>query len=56
MLGHIYYLGNYPIFVFIRTFIGTFVLGINAWKSRSIANSMVAHSIINSLSQFMEHL
>ncbi len=56
MLGHIYYLGSYPIFVFIRTFIAAFVLGIIVWKSRSIANSMVAHSIINSLSQFIEHL
>lgn len=46
MLVHIYYLGSYPIFV----------LGIIAWKSRSIANSMIAHSIINSLSQFIEHL
>ncbi|WP_291568852.1 MULTISPECIES: CPBP family intramembrane glutamic endopeptidase [unclassified Clostridium] len=56
MIGHIYYLGSYPIFIFIRTFIGAFVLGIIAWKSRSIANSMVAHSIINSFSQVIEHL
>ncbi|GAA0121651.1 MAG: CPBP family intramembrane metalloprotease [Clostridium argentinense] len=56
MLGHIYYLGNYPIFVFIRTFIVAFIFGVIVWKFRSIANSMIAHSIVNSLSQFIEHL
>ena len=54
MIGHIYYVGPYPIFVFIRTFIGGLIFGLIVWKSRSIATSMGAHGMVNSLGQIIE--
>lgn len=56
MMGHVYFIGRYPIFVFIRVFIGSFIFGLIVWKSHSIATSMVTHSLVNSLGQIVENL
>lgn len=48
MLGHIYYLGinNYSFFLVVP--LGALVLGLAAWKSRSIGTSILIHGISNS--------
>lgn len=47
-LGHIHYLGTYNLTLFVAVPVGALVLGLLAWKSRSIATSMVAHAFGNS--------
>lgn len=49
MLGHIYYLGSFNYSFFLVVPLCALVLGLAAWRSRSIGTSMIAHGIINSL-------
>lgn len=46
-LAHIYYVNIYPILFFVVIPTGALVLGYVAWKSRSIATSMVTHGAMN---------
>ena len=49
MLGHIYYLGSADLSFFVIVPVGAILLGLLAWKSRSIGTSMLFHGITNSL-------
>ena len=49
-LGHLYYLGKRPL-SFWLVIPGGLVLGLLAWRSRSIANSMIAHGLENGFGQ-----
>lgn len=46
-LAHMYYINTYPISFWLIIPIGALALGYVAWKSRSIATSMVAHGAMN---------
>lgn len=48
-LGHIYYLGRANLSLFVIVPLGALVLGLAAWRSRSIGTSMLIHGIGNSL-------
>ena len=48
MLGHLYYLGPCNLVFFVGIPALGLVLGLLAWKSRSIGTSMLAHAFINS--------
>ncbi|MDF2884076.1 MAG: Abortive infection protein [Clostridiaceae bacterium] len=52
-IGHIYYVGTYPYSFWIVVPLAALVLGILAWRSRSIATSMFAHGMINGLGQIL---
>lgn len=47
MLGHIYYLNNSPFSFWIIVPAGGLLLGWLAWRSRTIASSMMAHGAMN---------
>lgn len=49
MLGHIYYITSHPISLFIVVPIGALVLGLIAWKSKSISTSIIVHGVGNGL-------
>jgi membrane protease YdiL (CAAX protease family) len=49
MLGHTYYINWIPFSFWIFVPLSGFVLGLLVWRSRSIATSMFAHGIVNSL-------
>lgn len=55
MMAHIYYLGSYNLAFFIGVPFIALVLGLLAWKSRSIGTSMTAHALINALSDLISH-
>lgn len=48
-LGHIYYLPQMPISFWVIVPVGSLVLGLLAWKSRTIVSSMAAHGFVNAL-------
>jgi membrane protease YdiL (CAAX protease family) len=52
-LGHIYYINKAPYSFWIVVPLGGLVLGLLAWRSRSIGTSMVAHGIMNGLGQLI---
>lgn len=52
-LGHIYYFCKEPYSFFIGVPLSALVLGLLAWRSRSISTSMVAHGMINGLGQLI---
>lgn len=52
-IGHIYYIGTYPYSFWIVVPLASLVLGMLAWRSRSIATSMIAHGMINGLGQIL---
>lgn len=52
-IGHIYYIGTYPYSFWIVVPLASLVLGILAWRSRSVATSMFAHGMINGLGQIL---
>ncbi len=54
LLAHSYYI-TANILIFLRVFIAAFILGVVAWKSRSIANSMVVHGLTNSVADIVAH-
>lgn len=54
-IGHVYYWNNAPYSFWLAVPIGAFVLGILAWKSRSIGTSMITHGLMNSLGDFLAH-
>jgi membrane protease YdiL (CAAX protease family) len=51
LFGHIYYYGGMPISFWVVVPTGGIILGILAWKSRSITTSMTAHAFINAIAQ-----
>ncbi|HBM74245.1 MAG TPA: hypothetical protein DD429_01645 [Clostridiaceae bacterium] len=55
MLGHIYYLGIHNYSFWITVPFGALVLGLIAWRSRSIGTSMIVHGLINSVSDILVH-
>ncbi len=55
MIGHSYYITQNPGSL-IGVFIAACILGIIAWKSRSIAGSMVTHGLVNSVSVIVQSL
>ncbi|HVN56460.1 MAG TPA: CPBP family intramembrane glutamic endopeptidase [Anaerolineaceae bacterium] len=48
-LSHLYYLSDRPFFFWVSVPLGGLVLGLLAWRSRSIATSMAAHGFVNGL-------
>lgn len=54
VVGHTYYIGRYPISLLI-VLIGGLVLGIIAWKSRTIASSIFAHGLSNAVADLVAH-
>lgn len=54
-VGHIYYWGEAPYSLWIMVPLSGIVLGLLAWRSRSITTSMVAHGLINSIGDFSAH-
>ena len=46
-LAHIYLLGGSPITFWVSVPLGGLVVGVLAWRSRSIAVSMLAHGAAN---------
>ncbi len=55
-LGHIYYLNKSPILFWLIVPINALVFGILAWRSRSIATSMVVHAIGNGLTFYLANV
>jgi membrane protease YdiL (CAAX protease family) len=54
--GHIYYLSTEPFFPWlIRMMIPSLLIGFVAWRSRSIAASMVAHGFFNAAGDMLLH-
>lgn len=53
MLGHLYYLWNFPVSFWIVVPLGGLSTGVLAWRSRSIATSMAAHGFMNALGQMV---
>ncbi len=49
MLAHIYYLTSHPISFFLIVPIGGLVMGLTAWKSKSISTSIIVHGTGNGL-------
>lgn len=47
MISHFYYINRFPLTFWIGTPVSALVLGWLAWRSRTIATSMVAHGIMN---------
>lgn len=56
MLGHIYYLQQAPIAFWVIVPAGALVLGLLAWRSRSIATSMAAHATMNTIGHFTGYI
>jgi membrane protease YdiL (CAAX protease family) len=48
-LGHLYYVGRAPLVFWIEIPLAALIFGLLAWKSRSIATSMMAHSTVNGI-------
>ncbi len=55
MIGHLYYLGGFPISFWIVVLFGGLVTGLLAWRSRSIATSMVGHGFLNAVGQMVAY-
>lgn len=55
MLGHIRYLGkaNYSFFILVP--IAALILGLLAWRSKSIGTSMITHALINSVGSIVAY-
>jgi membrane protease YdiL (CAAX protease family) len=49
MFGHIYYIKTAPFSLFIGVPIAAIVLGLLAWRSKSIATSIAAHATMNAI-------
>jgi membrane protease YdiL (CAAX protease family) len=54
-LGHIYYLGVYNYSFWIIVPLGGLILGLVAWRSRSIGTSMIVHGLSNSIADIVAH-
>jgi membrane protease YdiL (CAAX protease family) len=52
-LAHIYWLGRSPVSFWVIVPLGGLVFGLLAWRSRSIAVSMVAHGFVNGVLKVM---
>jgi membrane protease YdiL (CAAX protease family) len=52
-LGHFYYAGKAPWSFWLAIPAGGLVLGLLAWRSRSIATSMLAHGCMNGFGQIV---
>ncbi len=55
-LAHLYYLDSMPFMFWFGVPLGALVLGWLAWRSRSIASSMLAHGVMNGLGYLMSLL
>ncbi|SMC48380.1 CPBP family intramembrane glutamic endopeptidase [Papillibacter cinnamivorans] len=55
MIGHVYYLGVYNYSFWIIVPVSALILGLLAWRSRSIGTSMIAHGLINSIADAVAH-
>ncbi|WP_282433334.1 CPBP family intramembrane glutamic endopeptidase [Desulfosporosinus sp. FKA] len=49
VIGHIYYINKAPLSFWIIVPLSGLVLGFLVWRTRTIATSMVAHGLINSV-------
>jgi membrane protease YdiL (CAAX protease family) len=54
--GHLYYLGRMPLSLWVIVPVSGVALGLLAWRSRDIAPAMVAHGIIDGLTQALAGL
>lgn len=54
VLAHAYYLPTRPV-LGVTVFLGAVVLGLLAWRSRSIATSMVGHTTVNTFGDVFMH-
>ena len=53
MIGHLFDFPSYPISFWIVVPLGGLVLGLLAWRSHSIATSMVGHGFMNAVGQMV---
>lgn len=53
LVGHIFYLGVFPVSFWIIVPVGSLVFGALAWRSQTIASSIAAHSISNAWGKTM---
>lgn len=51
--GHLYYLGRLPFSFWVIVPVGGLAFGLAAWRSRSIATSMVTHGVMNAATALM---
>lgn len=56
VVGHVYYVGTANISAFLVVPLGALVLGLSAWKSRSIGVSMVTHGVVNAFGNVLGNL
>jgi membrane protease YdiL (CAAX protease family) len=56
MLGHIYYFNQYPLSFWVIVPFDALILGLLAWKSRSIGTSMISHGLFNSVADIVAHM
>ena len=54
LIAHSYYI-TINLVLFINVFIFSFIMGFVAWKSRSIAKSMIVHGLNNSVADIVAH-
>ena len=55
-VGHVYYVGVYNISAFLVVPLAALVLGLAAWKTRSIGTSMIVHGITNGFGNALVYL
>lgn len=53
MIGHIYYFRGLPVSFWVVVPLGGLITGLLAWRSRSIATSMVGHGFFNAVGQMV---
>jgi membrane protease YdiL (CAAX protease family) len=55
MIAHIYYISEAPIMFWFVIPIYAIILGLLVWKSRTIASSLAAHSVMNAFGYFLDY-
>ncbi|MBI4672316.1 MAG: CPBP family intramembrane metalloprotease [Chloroflexi bacterium] len=55
-LAHVYYINRFPLSFWFIVPIGALVLGLLAWRSRTIATSMAAHSAVNAFTRMIANM
>ena len=55
-VGHIYYFGKFPISFWIVIPASGLILGLLAWRSRSIATCMASHAVMNGFTLYFAYL
>ena len=56
VVGHLYYVGSANISAFLVVPLGALILGLSAWRTRSVGTSMIAHGITNAFGNTLAHV